>query len=360
MTNGVTYHYLVTARNSYGEGAPGTTVSGTPLGPPSPPMEIRIHGGDEYIHLSWEGPAENGGSAIISYKIYRGADEFDLTLLFQENATELFYNDTDVVNGKTYFYRVSAANSLREGEMSPILNATAGKPPSPPQNLTARARDGYVDLFWDDPLEDNGLEITEYLIYRGLYSGNESFLSSVSNNVYNWYRDDSVASDGRGYFYCVTSVNEIGESDSSENVYMAPLGEHNIPTIGTYYPEESVINVEGNNVVVLWVEEQENVTLNWYANGDLIASGISILSFPVTEPGQYELKAQLVDDYSGKFTEISWQIENADGAGELNDNPISEKGPGYRVMTGALFYGGLLVLALLAIYFVFFYRKRGR
>lgn len=360
VTNGVTYHYIVTACNSFGEGSSGNIVSGTPMGPPSPPQELDIRGGDGHILLSWDIPASDGGSAIIYYNVYRGTDEFDLALLSRENATKFFYNDTDVENGKTYHYRVSAANSLLESEMSAVLNATAGQRPSPPLNLTASAGDGYIDLFWEDPLDDNGFVIIEYRIYRGSNSGNESFLSSVSNNVYDWYRDDSVAADGRGYFYRVTAVNEIGESDSGDNVYMAPVGENDIPTIGRYYPEESEIKVEGNDVVVFWVEEQVNMTLNWYANGDLIASGISILSFPVTEPGEYDLKVRLIDNRSGKFTEISWKIENADGAGEPDDDPISGKGPGYRVIAGALFYGGLVVLAFLAVYLVFFYRKRGQ
>ena len=360
VTNGVTYHYLVTARNSFGEGEPGESVYGTPMGPPSPPQGIDILGSDGYIRLSWEIPVVNGGSNILSYIIYRGTDEFDLTLLSRVNATKLFYNDTDVVNGKTYFYRVSAANSLHEGGMSAILNATAGKRPSPPRNLAATVGDGYVDLFWDDPLEDNGIVITEYRVYRGSGSGNGSFLTSVSNNIYDWYRDDSVEMDERGYFYRVTAVNEIGESDSSDDVYVAPVGENSDPTIGRYYPEESAIKVKGNDVVVLWVEEPVNMTLNWYANGDLIASGISILSFPVTEPGRYDLKARLVDNNSGKFTEITWQIESSDVPNEPIDDPKSGKGPGYRVMTGALFYGGLVVLALLFIYLFFFYRKRGQ
>lgn len=67
------------------------------------------------VHLSWSQP-DNGGSAITKYRIYRGTVSGGETLL--KTQTSRTYNDKSVSKGITYYYRVSALNSIGEGPQS--------------------------------------------------------------------------------------------------------------------------------------------------------------------------------------------------------------------------------------------------
>ena len=66
--------------------------------------------------LTWQAPS-NGGSPITNYKIYRSSSSGTETLLTTiGNVTS--YIDTGLVKGVTYFYKVSAVNSVGESSQS--------------------------------------------------------------------------------------------------------------------------------------------------------------------------------------------------------------------------------------------------
>lgn len=67
------------------------------------------------VHLSWPIP-DNGGASITKYKIYRGLSAGSETLIKSISTTS--YKDGTVQSGVTYFYRVSAVNSVGEGPLS--------------------------------------------------------------------------------------------------------------------------------------------------------------------------------------------------------------------------------------------------
>jgi hypothetical protein len=64
------------------------------------------------VSLSWSQP-DNGGSNINSYRIYRGRTSGGETFL--KTVTGTSYKDTSVIKGITYYYRVTAVNSIGEG-----------------------------------------------------------------------------------------------------------------------------------------------------------------------------------------------------------------------------------------------------
>ncbi|RLF70169.1 MAG: hypothetical protein DRN40_05180, partial [Thermoplasmata archaeon] len=74
--------------------------------------------------LSWDPPPYDGGEEIISYRIYRGESESNLSLLVELLPSVYSYNDTTVKNGKTYFYRMTAVNSRYESQPSETVSAT--------------------------------------------------------------------------------------------------------------------------------------------------------------------------------------------------------------------------------------------
>ena len=92
--------------------------------------------------------------------------------------------------------------------------------PSPPKNLTARLTtingNVAVVLEWEASSAPTSYPVTEYRIYRGNSSGNESFYDKVGGDTTS-YVDYGVVN-GKKYYYYVTAVNDVGESGKSNEV----------------------------------------------------------------------------------------------------------------------------------------------
>ncbi len=187
------------------------SCGGPPTAPGAPVLSATA--GNATVHLSWTAPSD-GGSAITSYKVYRGTTSGGETLLTTlGNVTS--YDDNAVTNGVTYYYEVRAVNGIGEGAPSNEVSATpqAATAPGAPQNLTATGvKHNGVRLSWSAPASDGGSAISGYRIYRSTTSGAESFLVAVGNlTTY----DDTSATRGVLYYYQVTAVNSVGEGPRS-------------------------------------------------------------------------------------------------------------------------------------------------
>ncbi|HJT09836.1 MAG TPA: fibronectin type III domain-containing protein, partial [Candidatus Nitrosotalea sp.] len=102
------------------------TTSSTVTVVPRPPTGLAATAASSsQINLSWTAPTDNGGSPITGYKIYRGIasnGEGTTPIATVSNST-LSYADTGLANGQTYYYEVTAVNSV--GESSPSNEASA-------------------------------------------------------------------------------------------------------------------------------------------------------------------------------------------------------------------------------------------
>src|SRR5207253_2885637 len=177
--------------------------------------------GDAAVVLTWSPPSSDGGSPITNYKVYRGTSHNGETFLADAGPV-LAYTDTSVTNGQTYYYEVTAENSVGEGPRSNEVSATPNAPATPPtepQNLAATPGDGHVDLTWDAPANDGGLPILEYRVYRGTSSGGESFLASAGLSL--TFTDSSVTN-GQTYYYQVTARNAVGVGPPSNEASATP------------------------------------------------------------------------------------------------------------------------------------------
>jgi hypothetical protein len=98
---------------------------------PSNPILVGATPGNGTMELSWTIPAYSNASEVSEYRVYRGDTNITLELIVTlGNVTG--YVDVGLVNGKTYFYSVSAVNTAGEGPRSDLLNATSpgGQPGS--------------------------------------------------------------------------------------------------------------------------------------------------------------------------------------------------------------------------------------
>jgi autotransporter-associated beta strand protein len=119
-SNGVTYHYVITAVNALGESVTSNELAATPVGPPSPPTGLFAIAGTNEVSLGWATvPGATG------YQIKRAGSGGGAYTMVGTSATNAF-TDTGLVNGTIYYYVVSATNTVGESGNSVEVNAKPG------------------------------------------------------------------------------------------------------------------------------------------------------------------------------------------------------------------------------------------
>ena len=121
------------------------------------------------------------------------------------------YTDTNVVNGTSYYYVVTASNSLGDSGPSNEANATPTAPPSAPPaptNLNATGGNQQVSLTWS-----TSTGATSYNVKRSTTSGTgyTTIATGVTTNAYT----NTGLANGTTYYYVVSAVNAGGESPNS-------------------------------------------------------------------------------------------------------------------------------------------------
>jgi titin len=239
IINGVSYSYGVKAVNKIGASEISNIITVTPQGPPSPPFNLSAVGGNEYVYLEWEVPELTGGRWINEYRIYRGLTELDTSYLTYSLVE--YYNDTDIENGVSYYYTVTAVNEIGESTRSEPVNVIPLGRPGNVLNLLIKPSDGKVSLEWQEPLYDGGTEIQGYRIYRGTTETDLSLLYEVSELSC----DDNSVTNGETYYYKIVPFNDFGEGKLCEINSVMPCGYPGVP-------ENLKIELVNGNVLIGW------------------------------------------------------------------------------------------------------------
>lgn len=145
---------------------------------PSAPVGLIAHADNGQIHLRWETPFGDGGSAIIGYKIYRGTSPGAEGSDPITTATTRFYNDTGLTNHQTYYYRVSAVNSVGESPKSSEVNATPSIPVPPRHSVTVY----FIDVGQGDSILIQTTDSKNILIDAGPESAATTVISFLQQH----------------------------------------------------------------------------------------------------------------------------------------------------------------------------------
>jgi len=202
--------------------SPSSPSSPSSRGIPGYPANWTVKAGTAHVLLSWDAPPEEA-SNVTGYKIYRGTTNADLPLY---KSTPLAgYNDTDVVNGTTYYYSVSAVTADGEGLMTTTVSAMpVGTPVQPTYLKILEVGDKMIKMEWGFTFGmDGGSEIIGYNVYKGTSPNDiKFFYTSDLGFIYTiWY--DYELENGVTYYYKASAYNAIGEGPLSEMASATPI-----------------------------------------------------------------------------------------------------------------------------------------
>ncbi len=129
LSNGTPYYYVVTAVNAAGESANSNQATATPIAAPAipaAPLNLTATAGNQQLSLAW-----TASTGATSYNVKRSATNGGpYTTVASPVSTS--YTDTNVTNGTTYYYVVTAVNGSGESANSNQASATPSAGPAPP------------------------------------------------------------------------------------------------------------------------------------------------------------------------------------------------------------------------------------
>ena len=183
------HYYRVFAFNADGSSLVAGPLSATTAAStePDPPTNLSLVLGappQEEIVLTWEAPDEPDGAPVTDYRIQRSKtggrwSNLEAKIAVGEltpTSDGFTYNDDELLEHETWYYRVYAINSEGESEASnaPKLITMDGAMPGSPQNLFAGINplSPTMWLYWDEPNTDTanggiatpGAPINGYLV----------------------------------------------------------------------------------------------------------------------------------------------------------------------------------------------------
>ncbi len=132
-------------------------------GAPSAPKNLQAEAGYGKVSLNWDAPEDNGGSAINEYRIYRGTSSTNMGYLRSIEGEVTRYNDTRIISGQQYYYKVSAVNQDSQGPNSSTVNATPMVDEVPPSVTITSPSEGSivgssVSVQWTGEDNESGIE----------------------------------------------------------------------------------------------------------------------------------------------------------------------------------------------------------
>ena len=212
LNAGSVYDVTVTSSNQLGTSGTSNTATATSGDIPTVPTNLSatvVPGGQ--IDLSWNASTSPGYAVTYNLEISTDGGATWTTEATQSGTT---YSDTGLTNGNTYYYRVSATNTLGTSNASTTVNAKAGDIPDAPASVSVAPLSATeLSVGWTVP-NDNGYTLTGYDLERSL--DNTNWTSVATNLQLNTYSDSGLTQ-STTYYYRVTATNALGTSAYSNS-----------------------------------------------------------------------------------------------------------------------------------------------
>lgn len=197
------------------------TVPDPPEAPGEPTATLGTIGVDA-ITVAWTPPADDGGAAIASYKVYAAPHGATLTLVDTVAGTTRAYNVTALAAGTEYDFAISAINSAGEGDQSNVVTGTTlslGDPPEAPVITLGAVSAATATISWVAPASEDS-PITGYKVYLTLVGDDPELIGTIPAVTTFTYTGLAPEQD---YEFYIVAVNVYGDSSES-NVVSATTG----------------------------------------------------------------------------------------------------------------------------------------
>lgn len=212
-TNGVTYYYTLTSKNTAGEGPLSTTASATPRTTPAAPTDVSLLPLVGEVRVTWSPPASNGGTLVKGYRLTwnLSGDAVNMNHIELGSTTTFLHSG---ISDTVRCYAVRALNDVDYGAPSSMVCASPAVGPAVPStfNATPGLGAGAITLTWGIPASLGSGTLTGYQLDAGadgvtytpvatLASGNVSFVhAGLGASATRHYRLQAVTTDGPGAF----------------------------------------------------------------------------------------------------------------------------------------------------------------
>jgi titin len=214
LDNGISYYFLVEARNDDNGAAMSTEFSASPLGVPQNPA---ARAGSSEVQISWSEVSGADGYAVY-YKSSSGVTDTDPDETVSGGDTTSL-TISGLTNGTTYYFCVQATGTGGvaggAGDLSAEVSAT---PLAVPEISAASASHRQITVQWDSSIAG----ATGYRIYRRMASGvtKESPYTTISDGGVTNGTISSLTNATK-YYLRLSAINSNGESDLSTPEYSA-------------------------------------------------------------------------------------------------------------------------------------------
>ena len=149
LDNGVVYEVQVRARNSLGPGRWSPSVEAAPFTVPGAPAGVAASPGDEALVVQWDAPADDGGNAVLDYKVqYRTSSPQGQWEVDSDAVSGLTWTIDGLVNTTAYNVSVQARNTRGHGRAA-SSGAVPSAAPGLPRNVRTESGNRELAVRWD-------------------------------------------------------------------------------------------------------------------------------------------------------------------------------------------------------------------
>ena len=244
LANGLQYRFRVAAINAAGPGSfSAQSEAITPITVPDAPDVLDAIPLDEKVDLSWNAPADTGGSPLTGYRIEVKEGNAAWAVSIQDTGSVgTSRSISGLNNGTEYRFRVSAINaagpSLPSAAFGPVIPRTT---PGSPTEVAGTPGDRLVDLTWTPPASTGGLPISGYRVESKAGSEDWQVVADDTGTGDSSFRVDALTN-GVSYRFRVAALSAAGAgSPSATTEAITPRTTPSAPTgLGATPGDESV------------------------------------------------------------------------------------------------------------------------
>jgi subtilisin family serine protease len=268
--------------------------------PPSAPKDVTVtRTGRTEITVAWAAPDSDGGSAVTSYTATAAATGASSVTCSSTSTTCTLIGLTA---GTAYSVTVAATNGVGLGASSAAKSIAAGAAPSAPGTPTMVAGNGEIAVSWTAPVDNGGLEISQYTVTSTPDSKTCSPAGAELSCVV------AGLTVGTQYTFTVSAMNDAGSAASAASATIAPK-------LPWEYVPVFVSVVPGNKRVTLtWTEARVfGVAPSGYFTGYVVrdATGMVVCTTTALKCTASKLKNATKVSYTVEATTIADSSEVA-------------------------------------------------